>query len=163
MFTSTKTGIMPQKSRFTVVGKPAAAVITSSSGLRARSRDYAGGERGKRDEIGGRTGIHRHGIARADLGGEFVLESSLNGPVVTKIAKPELTSDFHVARIEDPARHRTALFPGVNVDAAQRRNIPDERHYVASNIVGVAGLVIGFQVDVLVGGAAEPLYSYMRA
>ena len=106
---------------FTVVGKPAATVITSSPGTRRRSAQLGRGQRRQRQQVGRRSGIHQQALAHAAPAGELALEAVCE----TSRGQPEIQRRIHqrphFRRIEHLARHRHLAGPR---DELPRRERP---------------------------------------
>ena len=67
--TSRNTGTQPCcRMGATVVGKPAATVMTSSPGTQ-RAVDLRAGQRGEGDQVGARAGVDDHGVPHAHVVG----------------------------------------------------------------------------------------------
>ena len=89
-------------------GKPAATVMTSSPGPDAPVAQPRRGQRGERQEIGGRTGVDEAALGDADEFGQALLELSAEASAGQPEVETGVDQADNLVFVEDPTRH-TAL------------------------------------------------------
>ena len=119
--TSTKTGMSPfWMIGLSVVGKPAATVMTSSPGLSCRLPSFGLVSAESAHEVGRRAAVDEGRGAGADVVREGVLE--LGGPAAGGEPAVERRVDQgdHVVGVEHLARDRDGRLPGDELSCGQR-------------------------------------------
>ena len=104
--TSTKTGTRPFWTiGLTVVGKPAATVITSSPGPQLPVAQPRRGQRAQRDEVRRRAGVDEDRVPHAEEAREVALERLRVAAGRQPELEPRVDEELQLGRVEDPPGH----------------------------------------------------------